>query len=105
MFLRTVTIELAEGQETELYAFWEWASAIVREQPGYIRGLLVREVSDPRTFVELHYWQREEDSLAYRNSERFREVIKRLQALSRRPPVSAGFSIERESAGSAEEAG
>ncbi len=95
MFIRTVTVSIPEGREAEMYAFWEWASEIVQRQPGYIRGHLWRDVADPRRFTEVHEWQREEDSNAYRATEQFREVIGRLIELSEMPPQAMGYVVER----------
>jgi heme-degrading monooxygenase HmoA len=93
MFIRTVTITIPAGQEAEIYTFWEWASAIVRQQPGYIQGRLWRDVADPRRFTEVHEWEREEDSNAYRATGQFREVIGRLVALSQTPPQTMGYVV------------
>ena len=95
MFVRTVTVSIAMGRESEMYAFWEWASAIVRRQPGYITGRLLRDVVDPQRFTELHEWEREEDSNAYRTTGEFREVIGRLVALSEEAPVAMGYEVVR----------
>ncbi len=91
MFIRTVTISISEGQEAEMYAFWEWASAIVRRQPGYIQGRLWRDVANPQRFTEVHEWESEEDSNAYRATEQFGQVIARLVALSQMPPQTMGY--------------
>ena len=96
MFIRTVTITIPPGRESEMYAFWEWASAIVRQQPGYIRGRLWRDAVNPQRFTEVHEWEREEDSNAYRASEQFREVIGRLVTLSQTPPEALGYHVVRE---------
>jgi heme-degrading monooxygenase HmoA len=93
MFIRTVTVTIPAGREEELYAFWEWASAIVKQQPGYIRGRLWRDVADPRRFTEAHEWEHEEDSNAYRAGEQFREVIGRLAALSQEPLQAVGYEL------------
>jgi heme-degrading monooxygenase HmoA len=98
MFIRTVTITVPADREDEMYAFWEWASAIVCRQPGYIQGRLWRDLSDPKRFTEVHEWEREEDSNAYRATEQFREVIGRLVALSQIPPQVSGYSVVRASA-------
>jgi heme-degrading monooxygenase HmoA len=91
MFIRTVTISILEGQEAELYNFWEWASAIVRRQPGYIQGRLWRDVANPQIYTEVHEWEREEHSNTYRATEQFREVIGRLVALSQILPQTMGY--------------
>ena len=91
MFIRTVTITIPVGQEAEMYAFWEWASAIVRQQPGYIRGRLWRNVANPQRCTEVHEWEREEDSNNYRATKQFQEVIGRLVALSQTPPQTMGY--------------
>ena len=96
MFIRTVTVTITADREGEMYAFWEWASAIVKQQPGYIWGRLWRDVSNPQRFTEVHEWQREEDSNAYRATEQFREVIERLVALSVTEPKGMGYSVVRE---------
>jgi heme-degrading monooxygenase HmoA len=96
MFIRTVTVTILTDREAEMYAFWEWASAIVRRQPGYIQGHLWRDVSNPQRFTEVHEWEREEDSKAYRATEQFREVIERLVALSVTEPKAMGYSVVRE---------
>jgi heme-degrading monooxygenase HmoA len=96
MFVRTVTLTISPGREAEMYIFWEWASAIVRQQPGYIRGRLWRDVANPQCFTEVHEWEREEDSNAYRATEQFREVIGRLVALSQTPPEALGYQVVRE---------
>lgn len=96
MFIRTVTVTISPDREAEMYAFWEWASAIVRRQPGYMQGRLWRDVSNPQSFTEVHEWEREEDSNAYRATEQFREVIERLVALSQMPPQTMGYAVERE---------
>ena len=93
MFIRTVTVTIPTGREAEMYAFWEWASAIVRRQPGYIQGRLWRDVSDPQRFTEVHEWEREEDSNAYRATEQFHEVIERLVALSVTQPQAMGYTL------------
>ena len=93
MFVRTVTVTIPVGQEAEMYAFWEWASAIVQHQPGYIRGHLWRDVADRQRFTEVHEWEREEDSNAYRATEQFREVIGRLMALSGKVPQARGYIV------------
>lgn len=95
MFIRTVTITILADREAEIHAFWEWASAIVRRQPGYIQGRLWRDVSNPQSFTEVHEWQSEEDSNAYRATEQFREVIERLVALSVTEPQAMGYTIVR----------
>lgn len=95
MFVRTVTVSIAVGREAEMYAFWEWASAIVRQQPGYITGRLLRDVANPQRFTELHVWEREEDSNIYRATAEFREVIGRLMALSEEAPVAMGYEVVR----------
>ena len=95
MFVRTVTVSIASGREAEMFAFWEWASAIVHRQPGYITGRLLRDVADPRRFTELHVWEREEDSNAYRATAEFREVIGRLVALSEEALVVMGYEVVR----------
>jgi len=96
MFIRTVTVTISTDREAEMFAFWEWASAIVRRQPGYIQGRLWRDVSNPRRFTEVHEWEREEDSNAYRATEQFREVIERLVALSVTQPQVMGYSVIRD---------
>ena len=96
MFIRTVTVTISTDREAEMYAFWEWASAIVRRQPGYIQGHLWRDVSNPQCFTEVHEWEREEDSNTYRMTEQFREVIERLVALSVTEPKAMGYSVVRE---------
>ena len=96
MFIRTVTVTIPTDREAEMFAFWEWASAIVRRQPGYIQGRLWRDVSNPQRFTEVHEWEREEDSNAYRATEQFHEVIERLVALSQMPPQTMGYAVERE---------
>ena len=96
MFIRTVTVTIPTDREAEMFAFWEWASAIVRRQPGYIQGRLWRDVSNPRRFTEVHEWEREEDSNAYRATEQFREVIERLVALSVTQPQVMGYAIVRD---------
>ena len=96
MFIRTVTVTIPTDREAEMYAFWEWASAIVHRQPGYIQGHLWRDVSNPQRFTEVHEWEREEDSNAYRATEQFREVIERLIALSQMPPQVIGYSVVRD---------
>ena len=93
MFIRTVTVTIPADREAEIFAFWQWASAIVKQQPGYIRGRLWRDVSNPRRFTEVHEWEREEDSNAYRATEQFREVIERLVALSVTEPQAMGYTI------------
>jgi heme-degrading monooxygenase HmoA len=93
MFIRTVTVIITPDREDEMYAFWEWASAIVKQQPGYIRGRLWRDVSTPQRFTEVHEWEREEDSNAYRATEQFHEVIGRLVALSGTQPEVMGYSV------------
>jgi heme-degrading monooxygenase HmoA len=93
MFIRTVTITITPDREDEMYAFWEWASAIVKQQPGYIRGRLWRDVSNPQRFTEVHEWESEEDSNAYRATDQFREVIGRLVALSVTQPQAMGYSV------------
>ena len=93
MFIRTVTVTIPVGREGEMYTFWEWASAIVRRQPGYIQGRLWRDVSNPQRFTEVHEWESEEDSDAYRATEQFREVIGRLVALSVTQPEVMGYSV------------
>lgn len=95
MFIRTVTVSIAVGRETKMYAFWEWASAIVRRQPGYITGRLLRDVADPQRFTELHEWEREEDSNAYRATVEFREVIGRLIVLAEGTPQVLGYEVIR----------
>ena len=96
MFIRTVTITIPTDREAEMFTFWEWASAIVRRQPGYIQGRLWRDVSDPQRFTEVHEWQREEDSNAYRATGQFREVIERLVALSVTEPQAMRYTIVRD---------
>jgi heme-degrading monooxygenase HmoA len=96
MFIRTVTVTISTDREAEWYAFWEWASAIVRRQSGYIQGHLWRDVSNPQRFTEVHEWEREEDSNAYRATEQFREVIERLIALSATQPQVMGYSVVRD---------
>lgn len=96
MFIRTVSVTISPGRESEMYAFWEWASSIVQRQPGYIRGQLWRNVADPQRFTEMHAWEREEDSNAYRATEQFREVIKRLLTISETPPQTIGYAVIRE---------
>ena len=96
MFIRTVTVTIPTDREAEMYAFWGWASAIVRLQPGYIQGHLWRDVSNPQRFTEVHEWEREEDSNAYRATEQFREVIERLVALSVTQPQVMGYAIVRD---------
>ena len=96
MFIRTVTVTIPTDREAEMFAFWEWASAIVRRQPGYIQGRLWRDVSNLQGFTEVHEWQREEYSNAYRATEQFREVIERLVALSVTQPQVMGYAIVRE---------
>ncbi len=96
MFIRTVTVTIPTDQEAEMYAFWEWASAIVRRQPGYIQGHLWRDASNPQRFTEVHEWEREEDSNAYRATEQFREVIERLVALSVKQLQVMGYAIVRD---------
>ena len=96
MFIRTVSVTIPADREAEMYAFWEWASAIVKQQPGYIRGQLWRDVSNPQRFTEVHEWEREEDSNAYRASKQFREVIERLVALSVTKPQAMGYTIVRD---------
>lgn len=95
MFIRTVTVTIPTGREAEMFAFWEWASAIVRRQPGYIQGRLWRDVSNPHRFTEVHEWQLEEDSNTYRATGQFREVIERLVALSVTQPEVGGYSVVR----------
>lgn len=95
MFIRTVTVTIPVGREAEMYAFWEWASAIVQRQPGYMHGHLWRDVADLQRFTEVHQWAREEDSNAYRATEQFGEVIGRLVALSRTPPLAMGYVVSR----------
>ena len=95
MFIRTVTVTIPADREAEIFAFWQWASAIVKQQPGYIRGRLWRDVSNPRRFTEVHEWEREEDSNAYRAIEQFREVIERLVALSVTQPQAMGYTVVR----------
>ena len=95
MFVRMVIFSIAQGREAALWAFWEEASAIVRRQPGYIRGRLLRDVADPQHFIELHEWEREEDSAAYRATGEFREVIGRLVALSQEAPLAMGYEVVR----------
>ena len=95
MFIRTVSVTIPADREDEMYAFWEWASAIVRRQPGYIQGRLWRDVSNPQRFTEVHEWEREEDSNAYRATGQFREVIERLVALSVTQPQAMGYVIVR----------
>ena len=96
MFIRTVTVTIPTDREAEMFAFWEWASAIVRRQSGYIQGHLWRDVSNPQRFTEVHEWEREEDSNAYRATEQFREVIERLVALSVTQPQVMGYAIVRD---------
>ena len=96
MFIRTVTVTIPTDREAEMYAFWEWASAIVRRQSGYIQGHLWRDISNPQRFTEVHEWEREEDSNAYRATEQFREVIERLVALSVTQPQVMGYAIVRD---------
>ena len=96
MFIRTVTVTISTDREAEMFAFWEWASAIVRRQPGYIQGRLWRDVSNLQGFTEVHEWEREEDSNAYRATEQFREVIERLVALSVAEPKVMGYTIVRD---------
>lgn len=93
MFIRTVTVTIPLDREAEMYAFWKWASAIVQRQPGYILGQLWRDVADPQRFTEVHRWEREEDSDAYRATEEFREVIGRLVALSQTSPLVMGYLV------------
>ena len=93
MFIRTVTATIPLGREDEMYVFWDWASAIVKRQPGYIQGRLWRDVADLRRFTEVHEWECEEDSNAYRASEQFREVIRRLAELSQTPPQAMGYEL------------
>ena len=59
MFIRTVTVTIPIDREAEMFAFWEWASAIVRRQPGYIQGRLWRDVSNLQGFTEVHEWESE----------------------------------------------
>jgi heme-degrading monooxygenase HmoA len=92
MFIRTVTVTIATDREAEMYAFWKWASAIVRLQPGYIKGHLWRDVTDAQRFTEVHEWESEEDSNAYRATAQFHEVIERLLALSEIPPQTARYT-------------
>ena len=96
MFIRTVTVTIPTDREAEMFTFWEWASAIVRRQPGYIQGRLWRDVSNLQGFTEVHEWEREEDSNAYRATEQFREVIERLVALSVAEPKVMGYTIVRD---------
>ena len=93
MFIRTVTVTIPVEQEADMYAFWEWTSAIVRQQAGYIQGHLWRDTADPQRFTEVHEWEQEEDSNAYRATEQFREVIGRLVALSRTTPQTMGYRV------------
>lgn len=95
IFVRTVTVTIAKGQEAEMYAFWEWASAFVRQQPGYIEGRLWRDLDNLQKFIEVHKWEREEDSKVYRSTDQFYEVIKRLAALSLTVPETRGYWVEK----------
>ena len=96
MFIRTVTVTIPTDREAEMFAFWGWASAIVRRQPGYIQGRLWRDVSNLQGFTEVHEWEREEDSNAYRATEQFRGVIERLIALSVTQPQAVGYTVVRD---------
>jgi len=93
MFVRTVTVTIPVGQEAEMYAFWKWASTIVRHQSGYVQGHLWRTVEDPQCFTEVHEWECEEDSNAYRATKQFREVIEKLMALSETMPQTRGYTV------------
>lgn len=95
MFVRMVTFSIAKDREAELWNFWEDASIIVRQQPGYIQGRLLRDVSASQRFIELHEWEAEEYSTAYRATKEFREVIGKLLALAEGTLEALGYKVVR----------